>query len=95
MSESIDSYDSHPEDYPDFQVLASSTNNLLGGMPAYMLEGQYQDPEYGKQMILETGILKDDINYFITLLASPSLNKHYIPIVQTMLKSFEIEPANK
>ena len=94
LKEAIESYTFYPEFYPDFKLLASSTNKVLAGLPAYMLEGEYQEPEFGKQMVLETGILKDDINYFISYIASPSQYKHYIPIVQTMLKSFELEPEN-
>ena len=94
LNEAISAYTSFPDDFPDFKLHASSSMKVLAGFPAYMLEAEYQDSEFGKQMILETGILKDQINYFITYMASPSQYKHYIPIVQTMLKSFELEPEN-
>ncbi len=31
-------------------------------MPVYVLEGHYKDPEFGKQMVLEKGMIKDGIN---------------------------------
>ncbi len=91
LKESISSYTSFPDDFKDFKLLASSSNKALAGLPAYMLEAEYQDPEFGKTMILETGILKDQINYIISYYASPSQYKYYIPIVQSMIKSFEIK----
>ena len=91
LKEAISAYASFPDDFKDFKLLASSSNKVLAGLPAYMLEAEYQDSEFGKQMILETGILKDQINYLITYMASPSQYKQYIPIVQSMLKSFEME----
>ena len=60
-----------------------------------MLEGEYQDSEFGKQMVLETGILKDGIHYYTSYIGSPSQYKYYLPIVQTMFKSFKMEPENK
>ena len=60
-------------------------------MLAYKLEGQYQDSEFGKQMILETGTIKNDINYFIEIIASPSKYLKYFDDVETMIDSFEIQ----
>ena len=91
LNDAINSYESYPEDYPDFQVLASNANKVLGELPAYMLEGQYQDSEFGKQMILETGTIKDDINYFIEIIASPSQYLNYSDEVATMIDSFKIQ----
>jgi hypothetical protein len=95
LKQSIESHTFYPEYFPDFKLLESSTNKVLAGLPAYMLEGEYQDSQFGKQMVLETGILKDGIHYYMSYIGSPSQYKYYLPIVQTMLKSFEMELENK
>jgi hypothetical protein len=90
LQDSMDTYTEDPESYPEFNLLSSTTNKSLGGLPAYMFEAEYEDSEVGKIMILETGILEDDINYYIEYVASPTQYDYYLPIVQTMVKSFEI-----
>lgn len=42
-------------------------------------------------MILEEGIIKDGINYYIRYFASPSQYLKYLDDVETMIQSFEIQ----
>jgi len=42
-------------------------------------------------MILEIGMIKDNISYFIQYLASPSQYQNYLDDVETMIESFEIQ----
>ena len=53
--------------------------------------GQYEDPEFGKQMVFHIGTLIDGINYYMQYFASPLQYKHYLPIIDSMIKSFEIK----
>ena len=71
------------------QVLQVQIN--LADMPAYVLEGEYKDPEFGKQMILEKGMIKDNINYYIRYFASPSQYQNYLDEVESMIQSFKIQ----
>jgi len=73
--------------FPDFKFLRSSTDKFLAGNPAYILEIQYRD-SLGKRMILEIGMIKDNIIYFIQYLASPSQYQNYFDDVETMVESF-------
>ena len=95
LNETIDSYSLYPKDYPDFQLLRSSIEKDLAGIPAYILEGHYRDPEFGKQMVLEIGMLKDNINYFIQYFASPSQYLTYLDDVETMIHSFVIQNVSE
>ena len=90
LQDSIEYYTEDPESYPEFNLLSSTTNKTLDGFPSYMFEAEYQDSEDGKTMILETGTLEDDIIYYIEYSASPTQYDHYLPIIQTMVKSLEI-----
>jgi len=76
--------------FPDFKFLRSSTDKFLAGNPAYILEIQYRD-SLGKRMILEIGMIKENISYFIQYLASPSQYQNYLDDVETMIESFEIQ----
>ena len=91
MKDVIDSYSLYPDEFPDFKLTYSSANKVLAGKPAYIMIGQYEDPDFGKQMVFEIGTLKDGIEYYIQYFASPSQYKHYLPIIDNMVKSFEIQ----
>jgi hypothetical protein len=60
-------------------------------MPLYVLEGHYKDPKFGKQMVLEEGIIKDGINYYIRYFETPSQYLNYLDYIEAMINSFEIQ----
>lgn len=91
MKDVIDSYTLYPDDIPKFKLTYSSTNKILDGKPAYIMIGQYEDPEFGKQIVFDIGTLKDGIHYYIQYFASPSQYKHYLPTIDSMIRSFEIQ----
>ncbi len=93
LNDAIDSFTLPPNDFPEFKLLRTSITSTdnLAGMPAYVLEGDYKDPEFGKQMILEQGMIKDNINYYIRYFASPSQYQNYLDEVESMIQSFEIQ----
>ena len=91
MNEAIDGYTLYPDDFPGFKLLHSSTDKNLAGNTAYMIEGHYKDPEFGKQMLLEQGTIKGNINYYIQYFATPSQYLNYLDDVTTMIDSFEIQ----
>ena len=80
----IDGFTFHPNDFPDFKLLSTrlTSTDKLADMPAYVLKGEYKDPEFGKQMILEQGMIKDNINYYIRYFASPSQYQNYLDDVK-------------
>lgn len=91
LNEAINGYTLSSNGFSDFKLLRSNTDTNLAGMPAYILEGQYMDPQLGKQMVVEIGTIKDNLNYFICYLASPSQYLNYSDEVRTMIDSFEIQ----
>jgi len=93
LNEAIDSLTLYPNDFPEFKLLRTSitSTDKLADMPAYILEGYYKDPEFGKQMILEQGMIKDNINYYIRYFASPSQYQNYLDEVESMIQSFKIQ----
>ena len=94
LNDVIDGYSLYLDEFPNFKLNYSSTNKTLAGMPAYIMIGEYEDPDFGQQRVLDIGTLKDDTNYFLQYFASPSLYKHYLPIIDSMIESFEIQDLN-
>ena len=93
LNDAIDSFTFPPNDFPDFKLLSTrlTSTDKFTDTPAYVLEGEYKDPEFGKQMILEQGMIKDNINYYIRYFASPSQYQNYLDDVETMIQSFKIQ----
>jgi hypothetical protein len=93
LNDAIDSFTLPPNNFPEFKLLRTSITSTenLADMPAYVLEGDYKDPEFGKQMVLEKGMIKDNINYYIRYFASPSQYQNYLDDVESMIQSFEIQ----
>ena len=93
LNDAIASFTLPPNDFPEFKLLRTriTSTDKLADMPAYVLEGDYKDPEFGKQMVLEEGMIKDNINYYIRYFASPSQYQNYLDDVETMIQSFEIQ----
>jgi hypothetical protein len=77
--------------YQDFNVVESATNATLAGMPAYTIVATYTDPTLGPRMTLETGTIFEDEVYYLSYFADPQDYERYLPIIQEMIDSFEIE----
>jgi hypothetical protein len=77
--------------YRDFNVVESTTNATLAGMPAYTIEATYTDPVLGPRMTLEIGTIFEDEVYYLSYFADPQDYERYLPIIQEMIDSFEIE----
>jgi hypothetical protein len=77
--------------YQDFNVVESTTNATLAGMPAYTIEATYTDPALGPRMTLEIGTIFEDEVYYLSYFADPQDYERYLPIIQEMINSFEIE----
>lgn len=77
--------------YQDFSVVESITNATLAGMPAYTIEATYTDPALGPRMTLEIGTIFEDEVYYLSYFADPQDYERYLPIIQEMINSFEIE----
>jgi hypothetical protein len=77
--------------YQDFNVVESATNATLAGMPAYTIVATYTDPTLGPRMTLETGTIFEDEVYYLSYFADSQDYERYLPIIQEMIDSFEIE----
>ncbi len=77
--------------YQDFNVVQSTTNATLAGMPAYTIVATYTDPTLGPRMTLEIGTIFEDEVYYLSYYADPQDYERYLPIIQEMIDSFEIE----
>ena len=77
--------------YQDFSVVESTTNATLAGMPAYTIVATYTDPTLGPRMTLEIGTIFEDEVYYLSYYADPQDYERYLPIIQEMIDSFEIE----
>lgn len=77
----------------DFEVIESDTNSILSGKPAYKLVST--DEEDGiDYKSLEMGTIIGDKVYYITYDAEEEQYSNYLPTVQKMIKSLEINPSN-
>jgi hypothetical protein len=77
--------------YQDFNVVESTTNATLAGIPAYTIVATYTDPTLGPRMTLEIGTIFEDEVYYLSYFADPQDYERYLPIIQEMIDSFEIE----
>lgn len=102
-SESLEKYRSDSVDGfltdPNFQnfVLSDGTDRLywadpLSGHRVYKIVGTYQDPETkSTQKIMEIGtITGENLAYIIRFYADPTKFSYYLPTIQKMIDSFEI-----
>jgi hypothetical protein len=88
---SIDGYRLYPDLFPDFTLNYSSViTQTLSGRPAYSLVGSFIDPELGHQKLIELGIIKNGLAYYIQYFASPSKYTEYFPMLENMIDSFEL-----
>jgi hypothetical protein len=87
----IDGYTLNSDIFPHFKVIYSSTDIIFHSRPGYLMIGEYEDPELGKQTVFDIGTLKNDKLYNIQYCASPSHYLNYLPTIGNMIRSFEIK----
>ena len=87
----IDGYTLNSDIFPYFKVIYSSTDIIFHSRPGYLMIGEYEDPELGKQTVFDIGTLKNDKLYAIQYCASPSQYHNYLPTIGNMIRSFEIK----
>ena len=80
----------HVEHLPDFQLVDSKLIAVKGN-PAYMLVYKYTDLVFGRAMAMDIGLLNGDKIYVLSFLADPPKFWSYLPTIQKMIDSFEIQ----
>ncbi len=90
LNDTINSYMQDPT-FENFQVLSSSTEQFtLAGMPAYILEASYRDPEFGPQHMLEVGTILDNTVYYVQYIADTPIYQTHFSLAERMIESFDI-----
>jgi hypothetical protein len=59
-----------------------------------MLQYTYTDKLFGKAMAMDIGTTKRDKAYVISYFAEPTKFSYYLPTIQRMIESFEIQNSN-
>jgi hypothetical protein len=80
----------HIEHLPDFQLVDTKLI-VVKGSPAYMLLYKYTDLVFGKAMAMDIGVPNGDKVFVLSYLADPAKFSFYLPTIQKMIDSFEIE----
>jgi hypothetical protein len=80
----------HIEHLPDFQLLDTKLIAVKGN-PVYMLVYKYTDLVFGKAMAMDIGMTNGDKVYVLSYLAEPAKFLFYLPTIQKMIDSFEIQ----
>jgi eukaryotic-like serine/threonine-protein kinase len=74
----------------DFKLLGSTTNNTLAGLTAYKSIYSYAGDNNTKVQGMAIGAIKGDKVYILTYEAGPNEYDKYLPMVQQLIKSFQI-----
>ena len=74
----------------DFKLVGSTTNNTLAGLPAYKSIYSYAGDNNTKIQGIQIGAIKGDKVYTFSYEAGPNEYDKYLPIVQQLIKSFQI-----
>lgn len=85
-----DSNDAIKHENKDFKLLGSTTNNTLAGLPAYKSIYSYAGDNNTKVQGMEIGAIKGNKVYIVTYEAGPNEYDKYLPIIQQLIKSFQI-----
>jgi hypothetical protein len=94
LKNTISSYKSDSSLYKKFKVIESGTSYTLGGYPAYKLISTYIEPETGiKYELIETGIVVGSSVYYLYILVDADQYFTYLPIINNMINSFQINNA--
>jgi hypothetical protein len=73
----------------DFQLIGSTTNNVLAGLPAYKSIYTFVD-ENTTFKDMEIGAIKGDKAYVLTYEAGLNEYDKYLPIMQELINSFQL-----
>jgi hypothetical protein len=73
----------------DFKLIGSTTNNVLAVLPAYKSIFTYMD-ENTIYKDMEIGAVKGDKAYILTYEAGMNEYDKYLPIIQELIKSFQV-----
>jgi YVTN family beta-propeller protein len=94
LNETISSY---KESFEDFKLVQANTNSTLSGNPAYTILYTYTVPNFsnigptsGTVYAMEIGTKIRDKVYYIEYFAEPAKFSHYLPKIQGMIGSFEV-----
>jgi hypothetical protein len=79
----------------DFKVIESNTNSVLAGNKAYKLVYTYTTGDGFRMKDMEIGTMINNKVYYIIYDGRESVFDTYTPIVQSMIDTFKINPANK
>ncbi|HYA82071.1 MAG TPA: PsbP-related protein [Candidatus Bathyarchaeia archaeon] len=82
-------FSSFKHELQDFKLVGLTTNNTLAGLPAYKSIYTYGTSQNTTKGI-EVGVIKGDRVFIVTYEAAPNSYDKYLPIVQQMIKSFQI-----
>jgi Tetratricopeptide repeat len=77
--------------FPDIQVVKAVSNITLDGNPAYLLEWNTTGVEEDEYRTMKIGTIIGTEEYYITYYARAEKYYEYLPSVQKMLSSFQIE----
>jgi hypothetical protein len=80
----------HLEHLPDFQLVYTKLITIKD-KPAYMLLYKYTDLVFGKAIAMDIGIRNGDKVYILSYLAETAKFSLYLPTIQKMIDSFEIQ----
>jgi hypothetical protein len=80
----------HIEHLPDFQLVYIKRITVKDN-PAYLLVYKYTDLVFGKAMTMDIGMTNGDKVYVLSYLADPAKFLSYLPTIQRMIDSFEIQ----
>jgi hypothetical protein len=75
----------------DFHVVSKKTNSKLAGIQAYSLVFTNTYPQGFPTKTLEKGIINGDSVYYVFFTAEAAKFNDFLPIVQKMINSFELE----
>jgi hypothetical protein len=88
---SVDTYSQDPSTFPDFQLISSSMGDFsLLGMPAYSLEINYTDPEFGPLRMLEVGTIVDNKAYYVQYNADVEIFDNHLQTAEEMISSMQL-----
>ncbi len=80
----------HIEHLPDFQLVYTKLITVKDN-PAYLLVYKYTDLVFGKAMAMDIGMTNGYNVYVLSYLADPAKFLIYLPTIQKMIDSFEIQ----
>ena len=80
----------HIEHLPDFQLVYTKLITVKDN-PAYLLVYKYTDLVFGKAMAMDIGMPNGYNVYVLSYLADPAKFLIYLPTIQKMIDSFEIQ----